>query len=94
MKNYGTSVFWPLSVVALLSMASAKAATLHVGAASVSITPDKPVALSGQMHTRIARDVQSEVQANALAMESREGARTGPHRRTRGVVSEQMPASW
>ncbi|MCC6695677.1 MAG: hypothetical protein IT365_08600 [Candidatus Hydrogenedentes bacterium] len=49
------------------------AASLHVGAASVSITPDKPVALDGQMATRIAREVQSELQANAMAMESRDG---------------------
>ncbi len=56
-----------------LGAAPAQAATLHVGAASVSTTPDKPVAVSGQMRTRIAREVQSEVQANALALESREG---------------------
>jgi hypothetical protein len=73
MRDYGTSVFWSLSVLALLSAASAQAATLHVGAASVSITPDKPIALCGQMSTRIGREVQSEVQANALAMESRDG---------------------
>lgn len=52
---------------------AALAATLHVGAHSVSITPDQPVALDGQMHTRIARSVETEVQANALALESREG---------------------
>ena len=51
----------------------AAAATLHAGAATRSITPDRPVALSGQMHTRIARKVESEVQANALALESRAG---------------------
>ena len=73
MRDYRTSLFWPLSVLALFSAASASAATLHVGAASVSITPDKLIALCGQMHTRIGREVQSEVQANALAMESRDG---------------------
>ena len=46
---------------------------LHVGAATVSITPDRPVALAGQMHTRIARDVESPVMATALALESRNG---------------------
>lgn len=51
----------------------APAATLHAGAHTTSITPDQPVALDGQMHTRIARTVESEVQANALALESREG---------------------
>ena len=50
-----------------------RAAELHVGGATVSITPDRPVALAGQMHTRIARDVESPVTATALALESRDG---------------------
>ena len=50
-----------------------RAAELHVGGATVSITPDRPIALAGQMHTRIARDVESPVMATALALESREG---------------------
>ena len=49
------------------------AAELYVGGASVSITPDQPVSLSGQMRTRIARTVESEVTANVLALESRDG---------------------
>ncbi|MBN2311591.1 MAG: hypothetical protein JXR94_21615 [Candidatus Hydrogenedentes bacterium] len=85
----------------------AGAATLHVGAASVSITPDQPVALSGQMHTRIARSVKSEVQANALAIESREGdevveqaifvacglvaIREGVQTRTRELLAQRLP---
>ena len=32
-----------------------------------------PVALAGQMHTRVAREVESPVTATALALESREG---------------------
>lgn len=51
----------------------AVASELHAGAASVSITPDRPVALSGQMHTRVSKSVRSPVLANALALESREG---------------------
>ncbi len=51
----------------------AHAATLHVGAESTSITPDGPVALSGQMHTRVSTEVESPVQANILAIESRDG---------------------
>ncbi len=46
---------------------------LWIGKASVSITPELPVALSGQMHTRIAKEVQSEVIASAVAIESRDG---------------------
>jgi hypothetical protein len=44
-----------------------------MGGATISITPRDPVAISGQMHTRIARTVESEVTATALALESREG---------------------
>ena len=74
MIDYSSSLLCAaVALATVLSVTSAAAATLHVGAASVSITPDKPVALCGQMSTRIAREVQSEVQANALAMESREG---------------------
>lgn len=58
-----------LMVTVLLSPVAA-GDELRVGAASISITPDKPVALSGQMRTRIAREVQSEVTAIALALES------------------------
>ncbi|MEW4569129.1 hypothetical protein AB1L88_14790 [Tautonia sp. JC769] len=49
------------------------AGELRVGTATTSITPDRPVPLSGQMTTRIARDVESPVTATALALESREG---------------------
>lgn len=45
-----------------------------MGGASVSITPKEPVALSGQMVTRIAQRVESECIATALALESRDGA--------------------
>ena len=53
--------------------AECRAAELHVGGATVSITPDRPVALAGQMHTRVARTVESPVTATALALESRDG---------------------
>lgn len=72
-SKYVTFGLAVVSLAVLAALSPAYAATLHVGAASMSITPDKPVAVSGQMSTRIAREVQSEVQANALAMESREG---------------------
>ena len=48
-------------------------AELHVGAATTSITPDEPVAVSGQFPTRIARTVENPCTATALALESREG---------------------
>lgn len=49
------------------------ASELHVGGATISITPDEPVAISGQFATRIARTVETPVTATALALESREG---------------------
>jgi len=58
-----------LSIVAV----SAHGATLYVGVASTSITPDGPVALSGQMHTRVATEVETPVMANVLVIEAREG---------------------
>ncbi len=60
-----------------LQLASAEAPVapaegrLYVGAAQVDITPDRPVALLGQMHRRIATEVESPVTATALALETR-----------------------
>ncbi len=51
----------------------ASAASTHVGAYTSNITPDGPVAVDGQMMTRIAREVESELKANALAIEARDG---------------------
>ena len=62
-------------LVALAQLPS-QAAELYVGAASVSITPDMPVSLTGQMRTRIAKEVESEVTATALVLESRDGDKT------------------
>ncbi len=62
-----------LSILVLFGTSLAHAATLHVGAVSTSITPELPVALSGQMHTRVATEVESPVLANVLAIESHDG---------------------
>lgn len=59
--------------VAIGCTSAAHAATLHIGTASTSITPDLPVALSGQMHTRVATEIETPVMANVLAIEAREG---------------------
>lgn len=50
-----------------------RASELHVGGSTVSITPQQPIALAGQMHTRISRTVDSPCTATALALESRDG---------------------
>jgi hypothetical protein len=53
----------------------ALASELHVGAATVDITPARPVALDGQMHTRISESAATPITVTALALESREGDR-------------------
>jgi hypothetical protein len=56
---------------------SAPAAELRIGAATVDLTPDTPVALDGQFHVRISKGVDNPVQATAVALEGREGDRGG-----------------
>ena len=55
------------------SAQEAQTAELHIGGATASITPDRPVSLAGQMNTRISTGVESPVTATALALESRQG---------------------
>lgn len=63
-----------ISAIAIaLAAAESQAAELTVGGATVSITPAQPIALAGQMHTRVSQSVESPVTATALAIESREG---------------------
>jgi len=54
---------------------SAKAAELFIGAATADITPNPPVPLTGNASVRIAREIESRLTANVLALESREGDR-------------------
>jgi hypothetical protein len=55
---------------------AARAAELWVGAAAVDITPDRPVALDGQFHVRIARKADNPITAVAVVIEGREDGRT------------------
>ena len=64
---------------AVATVATSDAAELRFGVATVSITPDKPVPLSGQFHTRIARSADNPVTATALALETREGGKPLDH---------------
>lgn len=66
------AVLFLLVVIALNSSASE---TL-VGTASRDMTPPLPLALGGQMHLRIADEVQSPLTASILAVEKRENATT------------------
>ncbi|NLF70538.1 MAG: hypothetical protein GX575_16015 [Candidatus Anammoximicrobium sp.] len=64
-----------VALVAGLPAANARAATLHVGAASCDITPDMPSFLHGSFSARVSTGVQHPLTANVLALESREGDR-------------------
>lgn len=68
----------PLSIaltILALSLQALRSDDLHLGAATVDITPDRPVALSGQRHLRISKKPATPIQVSALALESREGDR-------------------
>lgn len=64
-----------LGAMTIVTAASACAVELSLGAATVDITPDKPVALDGQFRVRISQGVDNPVQATAVAIEGREGDR-------------------
>jgi len=66
-------------LLVLLAAANTSAAELWIGSASTSITPDRPVALAGQMRTHIARKVTSPCTATVLALETREGNKSLDH---------------
>lgn len=68
-----------ISGIGVIAGQHSRASELYVGGATTSITPDQPVALAGQMHTRIAKTVESECTATALALESRDGDRVLDH---------------
>jgi hypothetical protein len=57
------------------ALSPATAAELWFGAATADITPDRPVPLTGNASVRIARDIESRLTANVLALESRDGGR-------------------
>ncbi len=56
----------------LFTTAGVRAAELWIGAAEVSITPDRSISLAGQFHQRLSTKVESPCKACVLALESRE----------------------
>lgn len=58
-----------------LVLPPAEAAELWFGAATADITPNPPIPLTGNSSVRIARDIESRLTANVLALESREDGR-------------------
>ncbi|MBN1442983.1 MAG: hypothetical protein JXA90_09745 [Planctomycetes bacterium] len=57
----------------------AAGAELLVGTDVASITHERPIALQGQMHTRIGAAVDAPLEASAVALESRDGDRSLDH---------------
>ncbi len=64
-----------VALIVLSSVYYGHANELYIGGASVNITPDESVSLTGQTAPRISRKVESEVTATVLAIESRDGER-------------------
>jgi len=64
-----------LTAAILLTTPVQAAVELLVGTATANVTPERPVALQGQLHTRIAKAVDAPVMAAVLALESCEGGK-------------------
>ncbi|HID77562.1 MAG TPA: hypothetical protein EYP56_16400 [Planctomycetaceae bacterium] len=62
-----------IGVVCLCSQASY--AELFVGTATVDITPELPVALDGQFHLRIAKTIETPLEADVIVLQSRRDGR-------------------
>lgn len=70
-----TEVLFVFVAAALVAASPCRGADLYVGVAEANITHPQPMALWGQMHTRISKSVESPVTAQVVAIESREGDR-------------------
>jgi hypothetical protein len=68
-RTYLITIAFLMSVV--LATTGVKADELLVGTTTVDITPIEPAAVSGQFHLRIAKEVETPVTANVIALESR-----------------------
>ena len=62
-------------LLCLTTSTFAEAAELRIGSATAEITPDKPVALAGQFHTRISNAPQTPIVAAAIAIEAVENGK-------------------
>ncbi len=72
-QPFGAALGFAFLVLGLAPAASAS--ELHIGAATVDITPARPVPLDGQMHTRISEKAETPITVSALALESRDSDR-------------------
>jgi hypothetical protein len=60
----------------ILAVIPLAAGPLRVGWAHVDVTPERPVAIGGQVHTRISKFVKDPVTVTALALEGSDGSAT------------------
>jgi len=71
-----TKAFLPVGAflwaASFLVAGQASAAELRIGAVTVDITPDRPVALDGYRNMRISKKCETPLTATALALESRD----------------------
>lgn len=61
-------------LLALMLASALAGAELLVGWAAVDITPDRPVAVAGQLHTRVSKSVHDPLTATVLALETKGAA--------------------
>lgn len=78
-RRFVQSMLNLMFVCLIFSFSRAEEGNLHVGWGAQSITPDRPVALAGQRHVRIAREVADPVTCTALAIETRNGEESLEH---------------
>jgi len=71
----GLTALFLISAEAVLKPQPASGGELRIGSATISITPEQPIALWGQMHTRVSTGVESPVMATVLALESTDDAK-------------------
>jgi hypothetical protein len=70
-NSYFKSLFLLIPVL-LLNIVKLNAGNILIGTTSVDITPELPVALTGQFNTRIAKVIETPLTANIIAFESQE----------------------
>lgn len=70
-NSYFKSLFLLIPVL-LLNIVKLNAGNILIGTTSVDITPELPVALTGQFNLRIAEAIETPLTANIIAFESQE----------------------
>ncbi len=66
----GACVLMPCGLARAETLDTPRSGRLYFGFADTSITPDRPVALGGQYHTRISSEVHDPLSATAMVIES------------------------